>query len=208
MEKADLTNHLKIATLGDVVKLQKESAKLRDSLRNEQILELKDKNNDQLARQLEEMKRFNEELKMTLKERETKIPEAFICPIMQDMMQSLHASKVLRELEVESNNEQFFSSVGSLLMENSSLKSLSIIGKYCFASSKYAYFNLIGFGCMNSDQFYKGLEDNSSLTTLDVRTFDNYNQREKIHDDFKRIVAALRKNPTVLRFEIRRELNY
>lgn len=61
---------------------------------------------------------------------------------------------------------------------------------------------------MNSDQFYKGLEDNSSLTTLDVRTFDNYNQREKIHDDFKRIVAALRKNPTVLRFEIRRELNY
>lgn len=39
-----------------------------------------------LEQQLEEMKQFNEELKVSLKERDTKIPEAFICPITQEIM--------------------------------------------------------------------------------------------------------------------------
>ncbi len=92
LEKLDLTNHLKIQALGDVIKLQKEIGKLKESLRDERLLQVQLKNNnnpntEQLALQLDEMKRFNEELKLTLKERETKIPEAFICPITQDMMQ-------------------------------------------------------------------------------------------------------------------------
>jgi hypothetical protein len=78
----------------DAIKLQKEITNLKDSLHIDHALrhQLNNNNNNNstnmqlLKRQLEEMKRFNEELKITLKERDTKMPEAFICPITQEIM--------------------------------------------------------------------------------------------------------------------------
>lgn len=93
LQKTDLSNYLKIRALGDTIKLQKEIAKLKDSLKNDNILQTQldeniepDDNNKHLYEQLEKMKHFNEELQKELKQRDTKIPEAFICPITQDIM--------------------------------------------------------------------------------------------------------------------------
>jgi G3E family GTPase len=67
LEKIDITHHLQIKALGDVVKLLKEIAKLKASLYDEQALQSKMKNNTNntnavnsdnylLEQQLEEMK--------------------------------------------------------------------------------------------------------------------------------------------------------
>ncbi len=93
LEKIDITHHLQINALGDIVKLLKEISRLKDSLRHEHALQdrLKNTNDNEhnklLENQLEELKRTNEILNKALKERQTKIPEAFVCPITQDMMQ-------------------------------------------------------------------------------------------------------------------------
>ncbi len=93
MEKVDLIGQLQIKALSDVIKLQKEILRLKESILDDRLLpnqNIVDNNNNavnsQLERQLEEMKRFNKELKIALKEKKTKIPEAFICPITQDIM--------------------------------------------------------------------------------------------------------------------------
>ncbi len=91
MEKSDLIGLLQINALSDIIKLQKEISNLKNSIQNDkQQDELNSNNNNlvtsQLERQLEEVTRFNEELKITLRERGAKVPAAFLCPISLDIM--------------------------------------------------------------------------------------------------------------------------
>jgi hypothetical protein len=97
LDKSDIVHHLNIKALGDSIKLDKLIKELQQSVFAENIIQkqmaidLKDQKHSNHAHKLEaklsELKLVNQELNKRLKDLKQKAPEAFYCPITQDIMQ-------------------------------------------------------------------------------------------------------------------------